>query len=390
VSRLRLLSPQRGVDLLVVAGAIGSGLGTVLRDSPPPPDGAKLWLEVVAVASVVLTLLGRRRFPFAAPAATWISGAALSFVDGGLITTQPSVFVAGMGAALLLGNLPHDREAMAGLAIVIAGAAIVVQNQDPSVRDPGELAFTPLMFAVAWLAGHVLRRRAEETQAAEGRADQALRDRETAARLAVAEERARIARELHDVVAHALSVMVLQVGAVRRRLTAAQVAELEALRNVEDAGRSALGEMRRLLDGMRAEDDEVELRPQPGLGDLETLVEEVRATGLDVRLRVHGDRSRLPPAVELSGYRIVQEGLTNTLKHAGARQADVEVRYGPSDVTLTVCDDGAGAAEPSDGHGHGLLGIRERVGVLGGDMWAGAVDGGFLLRVRVPLARAES
>jgi signal transduction histidine kinase len=294
-----------------------------------------------------------------------------------------------MGAALLLGNLRDDRESIAGLGIVVAGAAIVVMNQQASVRDPGEVVFTPLLFAVAWLAGHVLRQRADQTRAAEDRAAQALRERETAARLAVAEERARIARELHDVVAHALSVMVLQVGAVRRRLGPTQAAELEALRNVEQAGRSALGEMRRLLDVMRGDEDEVELRPQPGLADLDALVEEVRTTGLDVRLHVHGDRAVLSPAVELSGYRIVQEGLTNTLRHGGARQADVEVRYGPSDVMLSVSDDGGGPTH-AEGGGHGLLGIRERVSVLGGDMWAGAVDGGFLLRVRVPLGGVES
>jgi signal transduction histidine kinase len=373
------------VDLLVVAAAASSGVGTALRGTPPPPTGAKLWFEVAAVSLAVLTLLGRRRFPFAAPSAIWVLSAGLSFVDGDLISTQPGVFVAGMGAALLLGNLPDDRQAVAGLAIVVASAVIIVQNQHASARYPGEVVFTPLLFAVSWLAGHALQQRGEQTRAAEDRAAQALETRETAARLAVAEERTRIARELHDVVAHALSVMVLQVGAVRRRLGPTHEEELEALRNVEDAGRAALGEMRRLLDAMRSDDEEVELSPQPGLDDLDALLAEVRSTGLDVRLHVQGTRSALSPAVELSGYRIVQEGLTNTLKHAGARHAEVEVCYGREDLHLTVRDDGGGPTAQSEGRGHGLVGIRERVSVLGGQMWAGAVDGGFLLRVQVPI-----
>ena len=200
----------------------------------------------------------------------------------------------------------------------------------------------------------------------------------------MAEERARIARELHDVVAHAVSVMVLQVGAVRHKLPAELAADSDALKDVEQAGRSALAEMRRLLGAMHDGED-ADLAPQPGLDSLDALIERVGRAGLPVRLQVEGDAVPLPRAVDLSAYRIVQEGLTNSLKHANASQADVTVRYGPESVQLEVRDDGVGAGT-SDGLGHGLVGVRERVKIYGGEMDAGtAPEGGFVLRARLPV-----
>lgn len=194
-----------------------------------------------------------------------------------------------------------------------------------------------------------------------------------------------MARELHDVVAHAVSVMVLQVGAVRHRLPAGSE-EVEALQNVERAGRSALAEMRRLLGALREGDDALELTPHPGLEDLETLAGDVRAAGLDVRLHTGGEPVPLPRSLDLSAYRIVQEGLTNALKHSGARRADVTVDYAPDELRLEVRDDGPGGVERVDGSGHGLIGIGERVKTYGGDMSAFvATSGGFVLRATIPL-----
>jgi len=253
-------------------------------------------------------------------------------------------------------------------------------------HSTAELIFIPLEFTIAWLAGFALRERAEQAEAAELRAAVAERERDAAARVAVAEERARIARELHDIVAHSVSVMVLQVGAVRHNLPEGQAADGEALKGVERAGRTALAEMRRLLSAMRTEGDEAELVPQPGLDGLDSLLEEVGRAGLPVELRIEGDASPLPRAIELSAYRIVQEGLTNALKHAGATKADVVVRYEPHALQLEVRDDGLGNTT-SDGLGHGLVGIRERVKIYGGEMSAGAANGGgFVLSTRLPLA----
>ena len=384
MSRARLFLSTYGLDLLIVIAAAQSALGTAFRSDPLAPTGLRLWLEVSAIAAVVLILLMRRRFPFASPAAMWLGSAALSFLDGRLIASQGGVFTAGMGAALLLGNLRNAVQARIGLVIVLGSAAIVVYN-DPN-HDAGDFIFIPVLFGIGWLVGFALRERAEQTEAAEERAARAEREREAAARVAVAEERGRIARELHDVVAHAVSVMVLQVGAVRHRMSETSAEDREALENVEKVGRTALAEMRRLLGAMRHDGEQLELLPHPGLDDLDALVESVRAAGLPVHLDVRGKPFPLPPGLDLSAYRILQEGLTNTLKHAHANRAEVQVDYGDTELLLEVRDDGRGGPSIDDGLAHGLVGIRERVKIFGGDMSAGPTeDGGFVLRARIPL-----
>jgi signal transduction histidine kinase len=386
VRRPLQLARRYGLDLLIVAGAVESVLEVAVRDDALRAPRTTPWLAAPAVALVVLTLLGRRRFRFAAAASLWLLAAALSFVDGRLVVLPAGVYIAGMAAALLLGNLPDGAQARIGLAVVVSAAAIVVSN-DPN-REPGDYVFVPLLFAVAWLAGNALRHRGARAEAAEVRAADAERERETLARVAVAEERTRIARELHDIVAHAVSVMVLQAGAVRHTLPEALAAQTDALRGVEQTGRTALAEMRHLLGAMRDEGDGLELGPQPGLGSLDALLRDVRRAGLGVRLHVEGEASPLPRALDLSAYRIVQEGLTNALKHAGASQADVVVRYAADELAIEVRDNGAGGGGTSKTeNGHGLVGVRERVKIYGGDMTAGAAaEGGFVLRTRLPLA----
>jgi len=340
------------------------------------------------VAVLVLPLFARRRFPFAAPAAYWLLAAAISFGDGLLLAFIGSLGVVGLASAFLLGNLRNPLKAGAGLIIVLVGIVIVVYNI-PGPLPVGDFVFIPLRFVVAWVAGYALRERAERAEAAEERAVRAEREREAAARVAVAEERARIARELHDVVAHAVSVMVLQVGAVRHKLPDALAEDRDALRGVERAGRTALAEMRRLLAAMRRDGEEAELLPQPGLDGLDSLLDEVGRAGLPVELHVDGEPFPLPRGVDLSAYRIVQEGLTNALKHARASDADVTFRYRPDVLEIEVRDNGQGGAT-SDGLGHGLVGVRERVKIYGGEMTAGtATGGGFVLSTRLPLGQDE-
>jgi len=338
---------------------------------------------VPAAALIVLPLLGRHRYPFVAPAALWVVAASLSIVDGGLVTRTQGLFVAGLAAAFLLGHLRDTEKGRVGLAIVLVCSGVIVYN-DPD-RSSGELVFTPLIFGIGWLVGFALRERTAQAAAAEARAEQAERERETAARIAVAEERARIARELHDIVAHAVSVMVLQVGAVRHNLPAELAEDGEALKDVEGAGRAALAEMRRLLGAMRREGDELDLTPQPGLGSLAPLLEEIRRAGLPVELRLDGEPFPLPEAIDLSAYRIVQEGLTNALRHAKATHAEVVVRYHPHEIQIDIEDDGRGTGA-GDGRGQGLVGVRERVKLYGGEMSAGTIDGrGFVLSTRLPV-----
>jgi signal transduction histidine kinase len=383
VSRFGQLVRKHGIDVLIVIGALEAALQVAFRDDSSQAPQATSWVAVPAIAAVVLALLGRRRFPFGAPAAVWLLAAALSFLDGRLIVSTAVATATGMFAAFLLGNLRDDMQARLGLAIALGGAGIVVYN-DPK-HASGELVFIPALFAIAWLAGFALRGRAEAAEAAEARAARAEHDREAAARLAVAEERTRIARELHDIVAHSISVMVLHVGTVRRKLPDSLADDRDALTDVERTGRAALAEMRRLLGAMRHDEDAVELAPQPGLDRLESLLEEVGRAGLRVRLSVEGEPYPLPPAIDLSAYRIVQEGLTNVLKHAHASHAEVALHYESGQLQIDVRDDGS-ANSTSDGLGHGLVGVRERVKIYGGVMTAGPVaEGGFLLSTRLPV-----
>ena len=373
-----------GLDALIAVLALQSMAVLVLRRDADDAPGTTLWFTLSAVAAMVLPLFARGRFPFGAPALYWLLAAGLSFVDGRLITFPGGLYVLGMATAFMLGNLRDALKARAGLALVLVGAATIIYNLPE--HSAAEQVFIPLVFAISWLAGFALRERAEEAEAAEARAAEAERDRDLAARIAVAEERSRIARELHDVVAHAVSVMVLQVGAVRHKLPDGLAEDREALRGVERAGRTALAEMRRLLAAMRNGDDEVELGPQPGLDVLDSLADDVGRAGLPVRLHVEGEAFPLPRAIDLSAYRIVQEGLTNALKHARASHADVTLRYAPAELRIEVRDDGPGGAT-GDGRGHGLVGIRERVKIYGGEMTAGAApEGGFVLSALLPLA----
>lgn len=206
-----------------------------------------------------------------------------------------------------------------------------------------------------------------------------------AAERAVAEERQRIARELHDVVAHSVSVMTVQAGAVRRLLRPDQVRERQALETVEATGREALTEMRRLVGLLRQQSSMPEFAPQPSMRTLDVLVGTVRETGLPVDLSVEGEPRDLPPGVDLSAYRVIQEALTNALKYAGPARAWVTIRWLERHVVLEIANDGR--SEPGgDGAGHGLMGLRERVALVGGTVDSGPREGGgFVVTARLPL-----
>jgi signal transduction histidine kinase len=383
VTRLWPLARRHGLDLLIAAAAIeGAVQVAVGSDSADAPRTTPA-LSAVALVLIVVPLLARRRLPFAAPAAVWLLAAAFSFIDGRLVGFSLGVYAAGLAAAFLLGTVRNELEGRIGLIIAAGGAAIVMYN-DPS-HSPGDVVVLPIVFGLAWLAGMAHRNRSVQAETAEQRADTAERERETVARIAVAEERARIARELHDIVAHAMSVMVLQVGAVRHHMPAELADDAEALQGVERTGRTALGEMRRLLGALRRDDEDAELAPQPGLARLEHLLQDVRNAGLRVDVEVDGDPFPLPHGLDVSAYRIVQEGLTNTLKHANASEARVLIGYGSEELRIDVRDDGRGS-HSDDGLGHGLIGIRERVKIYGGQMTAAdAGDGGFALSTRLPV-----
>src|SRR5262245_17209987 len=313
----------------------------VNRDAPGSP-AVSLWFSLPAMAALVLPLIGFRRFPFAAPASYWLLAIVITLVDGTLIPYVDSLSVVGLAAAFLLGNLRNGAQAWLGLALVI-GSLVVVVHYISGDQSANLYVFLTLRCGGGWVAGDALRERSEQVEAAGVRAVRAELEREAAARVAVAEERARIARELHDVVAHAVSVMVLQVGAVRHKLPDAMAEDRDALRGVERVGRAALAELRRLLAVMRRDGDRVELTPQPGLDGLNSLVKDIGRAGLPAKLHVDGEPFPLPRGIDLSAYRIVQEGLTNALRHANASDADVTVHYAPDEVQIDVRDNGHGA-----------------------------------------------
>jgi signal transduction histidine kinase len=384
MSRIEHLARLYWFDMLIALLAIVAIINVVFGRGSSGAPSTSLWFCLPALAILVLPLFARRRFPFLGPAAYWLLAAGISFVDPLLIPYPESVFSLGLAAAFLLGNLRDVRRAGLGLVIVLGATETLIYNIPG--HSVNQLVFIPVDFAVAWVAGLAVRTWVVQAEVATSHAARAEQERDVAARVAVAEERVRIARELHDIVAHAVSVMVLQVGAVRHQLPDAMAEDRDALMAVERAGRGALTEMRRLLSVMRRDDDGIDLAPQPGLDGLDSLVNELGRAGLRVELHIAGERFPLPPGIDLSAYRIIQEGLTNTLKHADASHAEVTVRYAPDEVGIEVCDDGIGATR-SDGHGHGLIGIRERVKLYGGEMSTSTTNGGFTLSARLPLTQ---
>jgi signal transduction histidine kinase len=260
--------------------------------------------------------------------------------------------------------------------------AVITLATFASASGPVSLS-NALQFGMITLVVMVLVRRVVGDR--ERRAQLAERERDLAAREAVVEERARIARELHDAIAHNVSMMVVQAGAERRVLDGKDGTTHEVLETIERVGRGALTEMRRLVGMLRSDTGEP-LAPQPGLDDLPTLVGQVCEAGLPVELHIDGERRELPVGIELSAYRIVQEALTNALKHAGESHASVRVHYGADSLELEIVDDGGGAAAPVSSGGHGLVGMRERVALYGGRLDAGRrPSGGFAVRVLLPI-----
>jgi signal transduction histidine kinase len=332
---------------------------------------------------MTLPLLARRRWPFGAPALVFVTTGVSSFFEGALVPYSGSLFLGILVSTFLFGMLRDRFEAAVGL--VIAMATVVVVGWNDPVKSFDEYISVPTIMANVWLAGFALSRKLDEVDAVREKALRLEREREEGAREAVAEERARLARELHDVVGHSVSVMTVQASAVRRLLLPEQEKEREALEVVEQTGRQALAEMRRLVGVLRRPEEAPALAPQPSLEHLDKLVEHVRESGLPVELTVEGDAVPLPVGLDLTAYRLVQEGLTNALKHARADQARVLVRYGDGEIEVEIADNGTGGGDGGGG-GHGLVGMRERVAVYGGELEAAPrPEGGFRLRATLPV-----
>jgi signal transduction histidine kinase len=339
------------ITLIVGASSIGEAINQ------------RSWSTLPICVAGTVAIFFRRRWPLRVLAIATVGTAAVLVLGGDWLAA--SVLFAVYTVASVIGRPVSLR------ATIIVAAALIVPTLYDKHWNATSLIGPLILISIAWLFGDNMNARD--------------REREDKVQRAAADERARIARELHDVVTHNVSVMVVQAAAANEIFDHSPERAREAIAAVEETGRRALNELRRLLGVVAS--DEAGILPQPSLDRLDELVDRVRATGLEVQLVVEGTPGDVPEGVGLSAYRIVQESLTNTIKHAFASHVTVRVRHSPGAVEVEVTDDGVGALVPSEGRG--LIGMRERVALFGGELDAGSrTDGGFGVRARIPVAAA--
>ena len=373
-------------DTRVIDGLLALALGTALVAHVALRGDDALAVDAVSALALTLPLAARRRAPLHVTCAFSAVALLNAILGGSLFEGDPPAAASLLAGALTfysLGAYAEDRPALAGAGIGVAGLWTGVLVSGP-VDAPSFLFSAGLVVATPWLIGRTHRARAQRLALLE-------REHSQRERAAVGEERARIARELHDVVAHSVGVMVVQAQGAQRMLDRDPERAREALAAIERTGRTALGEMRRSLGVLRrpAGDAPAPLEPQPGLDGLGALVEQARRSGLAVELVTEGEPAPLPSGVDLSAYRIVQEALTNTLKHAGPVHTRVTVTYRGEQLELEISDDGGtGPGDPAgDEGGQGLVGMRERVALYGGHLHAAPrPEGGFVVRASLPIA----
>lgn len=374
----RRLSP-RAVDaliaLLVYAEAtleIGTSSGT---------SSGKAWAQLVALGVAVAVLL-RRRLPLSSLVLAMCSILAMSLLEKAVVDATSGPWLASLFVVFSFSLQTGDRRrlALGAAAALASGVLSALTDQYPT--RPEDLVFVALLVVAApFGAGQLIRGRIALNRALRAKLAAAEAERAVAAEAAAADERTRIAGELHDVVAHALGAMTVQASAARRLADRDHERAREAFRAVEETGREALTELRRLLGVLRREDDEIALAPQPRLANVGDLARRTRAAGLPVAVTVEGQApASVPPGIDLTGYRLVQEALVEALERGRAGSAEVRVRYRPDGLEIEVVDDGRGGEERS------LLGMRERVRVYGGHFATGPVDGGgHRIHARLPL-----
>ncbi|MCW2910412.1 MAG: histidine kinase [Actinomycetia bacterium] len=371
----------------LVDGVLAAALG--ILGLAPALAGGRYELVVISLV-LVIPLVFRRDHPVAAFAIGITVGALQVLLDIQVNSIDLVIVV----LLYTLAAYGRRRVSLAGLAICLAGSAAAVARWAPS----SQLSLAHwvmigfIMFAgsslIAWVLGDSVRYRRAYYSSLEDRAARLERERDAQAQIAAAAERARIARELHDVIAHNVSVMVVQADGASYALDSSPERARQALGAIASTGRQALAEMRRMLGVLRSDDDATGLVPLPGIGQLGELLEQTRASGLDVSFTVQGVPGPLPGGLALAAYRIIQESLTNTRKHGGPRaSARVLLRYCEDVLMLQITDDGRGATV-ADGAGHGLTGMRERVALYNGTLRTGPLPGGgYQVTARLPVVR---
>jgi signal transduction histidine kinase len=374
----------RGVDAIICVAVLASGLLEVLAPLASRQGEGSLALSVVQVVVVAVALWWRRTHPVPV-AAVVCAGLWLADLVGPSYVLFYGQFVPLMVATFSVARHGRGREPYVGGAI--AAATLLYADLFIDVlQAPGEVIFHWGVLTICWAFGswqRVMARRAEASRRRAIDVEVAAAERTMTA---VLEERTRIARELHDIVAHAMSVMVVQAGAAEQVVDDDPEHAREALRQIRSTGTGALAEMRRLVSVLREPGETGSLSPQPGLGALQALVEEVRAAGLPITLEIEGEPRELPAGLDLTAYRIVQEALTNVRRHAAqATAVTVVVAFEVDNLRIDVRDDGPGAASTEGGHG--LVGMRERAQLYGGRLIAATLPGrGFQVTAELPLA----
>ncbi|MER7210190.1 sensor histidine kinase [Streptosporangium sp. NPDC000239] len=362
-----------------------AGVAVLLLRAVPPREGTQEGLVAALAVAWCLSLVLRRRAPFSMLLTTCLAGIALATLGVDGLPLWPAVLL-----------LVYTVAAHRGLALSLCALVwslvchFVTTVPGGTLGDWGVHLPVTVLTVTMWLTGRSVRLRRAYLEELRDRARRTERAREADTRAARAEERSRIARELHDVVAHHVSVMTVQASAARRVLATNPEGAREALSAIEEMGRTAMAEMRNIVGVLRTDASPAERNPQPGVAEIPALVDQMREAGLRAQLWVEGTPGTLPPGVDLAAYRLVQEALTNSLRHAGpTARAWVTVRHEHGQLAVEVEDDGRGldgGAAPGEGSGHGLVGIRERVALYGGVLRIGPrPEGGFEVNARFPL-----
>ncbi len=382
--------PLRGfaADFAIAAGLFAVGQaeawgGWRVGGDGAPFDGSKP-IQALMVALAALPLAWRRRRPLLAAAAV-----SVALATHALFVAPEVSFLAGLLPMSIMvysvAAWAPPRRRLLGLACLV-GAQATMTARIAEMQSNAEILFGTFVTAGLWFVGDLSRSRQRQVDQSAARADRLEVERAQWTGVAIADERGRIARELHDIVAHSVSLMGVQAGAARIQLDDDPERTREALRAIEITARESVVELRRLLGILREQDPQPVLEPQPGIIQLNALVGQMRVAGLSVRLAVEGAPSPLPAGVALTAYRIVQEALTNALKHAGGAPTVVRIVYARDALELEVFDEGPGAATENGGRGHGLIGMRERTALYGGTLTAGPrPGGGFAVRARLPI-----
>ena len=379
--RLSAVGPW-ALDALLALAATVAGVLVLGSMLPPGAGGPRTAAAYALVVAHNLPIAVRRRFPLPVLAWALVTGLAFASLGLNLVPLGLSILIYVYSVA----SLCPRRVSLAGLAATEAMIILIFLARPKALGDWSSLLGDCLAVAAAWLLGDGTRRRQEAVAAARERAAELERAREELARRAVVEERLRIARELHDVVAHSMSIIAVQSGVGAHVLDSQPEEARKALAAVEATSRQALTEMRRLLGVLRQEaEPSGSLTPSPGLAEVDALAADVARAGARVEVRIEGTRPELPLGLDLSAYRIVQEALTNVVRHAGPATARVRIRYAPDTVDIEVVDDGRGAGT-GRGDGHGIAGMRERAALYGGSLDAGPLPGGgFRVAARLPV-----